>query len=104
MATIHLSFSQNKNKQIVTLTGELTRLSVTSITKKSIKQLLTPSAVIINLAKLSHIDTAGLAWFFYLLEQAKANNCQLSFVNLPIKLEKLINLSGVNGFLPLEAY
>jgi len=102
VADIHLSFKKNGSEQIAMLVGELTRLSVTTIAKKDIKQLLTNPLVSVDLTKLSHIDTAGLAWLFYLLEQAKINNCQLGFVNLPLKLEKLISLSGVDGFLPVN--
>ncbi len=84
------------------LVGELTRHSIMEITNNSIRVLFKPSATILDLEKLTHVDTAGLAWLFYLLEQAEINNCQLSFVNIPTKLDKLIHLSGVEGFLPVK--
>lgn len=86
----------------VELSGELTRHSIMQIKKESIKSLLSSSATTLDLAQLTRIDTAGLAWFFYLLEQASTLSCQLSFINIPTKLEKLIRLSGVEGFLPAE--
>ena len=103
MTHINLSFSSEGTEQTASFTGELTRLSASGITKKEIKQLLAPSAITIDLSTLTHIDTAGLAWFFYLLEQAEKTNCKLNFTNLPVKLEKLISLSGVDGFLPVNA-
>lgn len=84
------------------LTGELTRKSIMQITKKSIKTLFLPSSITLDLAKVTRIDTAGLAWLFYLLEQANIDNCQLFFANIPTKLDKLIRLSGVEGFLPVK--
>jgi phospholipid transport system transporter-binding protein len=84
------------------LEGELTRQTVMQISKKSIKQLLAQQSSIVDLEKVSRIDTAGLAWLFYLLEQANASRCQLTFSNIPAKLTKLISLSGVEGFLPLH--
>lgn len=84
------------------LVGELTRHSIMQITNKSIKELFKPSSTILDLAKLTHADTAGLAWLFYLLERAEKDNCQLTFVNIPTKLDKLIRLSGVEGFLPVK--
>jgi len=86
----------------VELSGELTRHSIMEITKKTIKALFLPSSNTIDLAQVTRIDTAGLAWLFYLLEQASIDNCELYFVNIPTKLDKLIRLSGVEGFLPVK--
>lgn len=98
MAIISLNISSSP----VELSGELTRHSILQITQKSIKELLSPSSVTLDLSKITRIDTAGLAWLFYLLEQASINNCELYFVNIPNKLDKLIRLSGVEGFLPVK--
>jgi len=98
MATITLNISATA----VELSGELTRHSIMQITKKSIKKLLLPSSTTLDLAKVTRIDTAGLAWLFYLLEQANIENCQVFFANIPTKLDKLIRLSGVEGFLPVK--
>lgn len=86
----------------VEFSGELTRHTITKITKKSIKALFLPPSVTLDLAEITRIDTAGLAWLFYLLEQANIDNCRLSFANIPTKLDKLIRLSGVEGFLPVK--
>jgi phospholipid transport system transporter-binding protein len=84
------------------LSGELTRHSIMQITKKSIKTLFLSSSTTLDLAQITRIDTAGLAWLFYLLEQASINSCDLFFANIPTKLDKLICLSGVAGFLPVK--
>jgi phospholipid transport system transporter-binding protein len=86
----------------VELSGELTQQSIMQITKKSIKRLFLPSSITLDLAQITRIDTAGLAWLFYLLEQASIDGCELSFINIPTKLDKLIRLSGVEGFLPVK--
>jgi len=83
------------------LAGELTRQTVMQISKVNMKKLLEQPSLILNLQQVNRIDTAGLAWLFYLLEQASIANCQLSFSNVPAKLNKLISLSGVEGFLPV---
>lgn len=94
--------SLNSTVTPVELSGELTRHSIMQIKKESINKLLSSSAITLDLAQITRIDTAGLAWLFYLLEQASTLNCQLLFVNIPTKLNKLISLSGVEGFLPVE--
>ncbi|WP_159817597.1 STAS domain-containing protein [Colwellia sp. 20A7] len=92
----------NITKDNGVLVGELTRQTVMQISKKSIKQIITQQSSVIDLQQVTRIDTAGLAWLFYLLEQANSSRCQLSFSNIPEKLNKLISLSGVEGFLPLN--
>jgi len=99
MANITLNNTEGKSLLI----GELTLHTVMQLSKKSIKQLTTQQSTIIDLQQVTRIDTAGLAWFFSLLEQANSNNCQLSFSNIPAKLNKLISLSGVDGFLPVHS-
>lgn len=99
MEKITLSITESNN----VLAGELTRQTVMQISRKSIKQLVAQQSLILDLEQVTRIDTAGLAWLFYLLEQASAASCKLSFSNVPAKLNKLISLSGVEGFLPINA-
>ena len=96
---ISLTITENSS----VLVGELTRQTVMQISKKSIKQLIAQQSLILDLKQVTRIDTAGLAWLFYLLEQASTARCQLSFSNVPAKLNNLISLSGVEGFLPVYA-
>ena len=100
VANIVLKMTTNNS----VLVGELTRHTVMQISKKEIKKLVNQPSSIVDLQQVIRVDTAGLAWLFSLLEQANSMNCQLSFSNIPEKLNKLINLSGVEGFLPLSTY
>jgi phospholipid transport system transporter-binding protein len=92
----------NSTEHISELAGELTRQTVMQISKIDIQRIIAKPVLVIDLQQVTRIDTAGLAWIFYLLEQANAASCQLSFSNVPAKLNKLISLSGVEGFLPLH--
>ncbi len=85
---------------ILVISGELTRQSVALIHSNEYANWFAHSAVNVDLDQVQKADTAGLAWLFYLLEQAGRYTCQLSFSNIPAKLTKLIKLSGVDGFLP----
>lgn len=88
------------NQNIINIEGELTRHTLTQITNKALTSLLQHSETIVDLQQVVKVDTAGLAWLFYLLEQAQKANCQLRFTHLPTKLNNLIKLSGVERFLP----
>lgn len=87
----------------IVLTGELTRQTVMTLPRKSIKEIVNQKTSVIDLQQVDQIDTAGLAWLFYLLELASQTGCQLTFSSVPAKLKKLISLSGVDGFLPVES-
>lgn len=95
---IILNISENTSE----LVGELTRQTVMQISPKSIDLLLANKLAVIDLKQVTRADTAGLAWIFYLIEKANEASCELSFSNVPAKLTKLISLSGVDGFLPIN--
>jgi phospholipid transport system transporter-binding protein len=86
---------------IVTLSGELIRQTVATISTEQLKCFLEQKSVIINLAAVDRIDTAGLAWLLNQIELAQANACQLYFEHLPSSLIKLATLSSVDKFLPV---
>ena len=89
------------NHGILAISGELSRHSVAQIKDDEYVNGFDHGAVKVDLSHVSKADTAGLAWLFYLLEQAAEYACQLSFSNIPDNLSKLITLSGVDGLLPL---
>jgi phospholipid transport system transporter-binding protein len=83
------------------INGELSRYSLALISNTNYSSYFERSEIVIDLSQVTKVDTAGLAWMFYLIEHATSLNCQLSFTHLPIKLDKLITLSGVDGLLPV---
>lgn len=89
------------NGSNVNVSGTLTRHTVMQVTNKELKNAFSHNAVELDFSQVTHVDTAGLAWLFLLLEQAATHNCQLTFQGLPKKLDKLIELSGVQGLLPV---
>ncbi len=89
------------NHGTLVINGELTRQSVSNIKNKQYALWFEHSAVKVDLKQVGKVDTAGLAWLFYLFEQGVRYSCQLTYCNLPTKLTKLITLSGVDGLLPL---
>jgi phospholipid transport system transporter-binding protein len=89
------------------LAGELTRQSIPQLVKEQATNKLfgyqKVKRVVVDLKKVSKVDTAGLAWLLQQIEIAQANACQLTFAHLPSELIKLAKLSGVDGFLPVES-
>lgn len=100
-----VSIESNNNGRF-TFSGELNRNTVSNcwpdagkvlhLAKKNNQQAT------LDLAKISHIDTAGLAWLVNLIAEQKQLEQPLSLVNCPDSLLKLAKISDVDGLLPLE--
>lgn len=82
--------------------GALTRATITRAFDKKHRQLVNQECIIIDLAKVTQVDTAGLAWILLLIELAISKACKISLVNLPDDLLKLAKLSAVDTLLPIE--
>ena len=95
-----ISVQQTANK--VVISGILTRATITRAFEKKYRQLVSDDNITFDLANVTQIDTAGLAWVLMLIEQAAMNACQIVLTNVPEDLLKLAKLSAVDTFLPLE--
>jgi phospholipid transport system transporter-binding protein len=82
--------------------GALTRATITRAFDKQYRKLIDGKRIVLDLAKVNQIDTAGLAWILLLIELAAANACDISLVNLPDDLLKLAKLSAVDTMLPID--
>lgn len=82
------------------LSGELIRQTVPTISVKQWRGYYKQTQVVIDLANVAKVDTAGLAWLLTQVEIAQANTCQISFEHLPSSLIKLAQLSSVDALLP----
>lgn len=92
---------ESKGEKLM-VSGKLTRDHVTRDFEKRSYQLINTESSVINLSKVSQIDTAGLAWLLAMLEHANQQNIHLYFTEIPAKLANLAKLSGVAGFLPAQ--
>ncbi len=95
-----IDVQQAEQKAIIS--GALTRATITRAFDKKYRQLVDDKEVIIDLAKVSKIDTAGLAWILMLVELAAQNTCKITLINLPEDLLKLAKLSAVDTLLPIQ--
>lgn len=82
--------------------GALTRATITPAFDKKYRQLVDNEQIILDLAKVNQVDTAGLAWILLLIELAANKKCQISLANIPDDLLKLAKLSAVDTLLLIE--
>jgi phospholipid transport system transporter-binding protein len=64
------------------------------------KQLPMALTLVVDLSKVTHVDTASISLMFEWLRHAKAKKCDLSFANSPKNLLSLIALYGVTDLIP----
>ena len=95
-----INVQQAEQKAI--FSGALTRATITRTFDKKYRKLVDNKRIVLDLAKVNQIDTAGLAWILLLVELAAAKACDISLVNLPDDLLKLAKLSAVDTILPIE--
>lgn len=95
-----INVQQTDQKAI--FSGALTRATITRAFDKEYRKLVYNKRVVLDLAHVSQIDTAGLAWILLLIELAASKACHISLVNLPDDLLKLAKLSAVDTLLPIE--
>lgn len=88
------------NDKDIALFGELTQETITQSLENRSKAFFTNKSVVINLAGINKVDTAGLAWLLTLVELASESSCSIGFIHLSEELQKLAKLTAVDAFLP----
>ena len=90
------------DNDVATFHGELSVFTIDTAFEKKTLHSFHNKNVVIDLAGVSKIDTAGLAWFLCLVEEANKTKSEISFHNIPPDLIKLAKLSAVDLFLPTK--
>ena len=84
------------------LSGELNRDTVMDSWSLRNQGFTQQKEILLDLAGVSHVDTAGLAWLVNLVADCQKLKVQLKLSNVPITLLKLAKISDVEGILPLQ--
>ncbi|MDN4502025.1 STAS domain-containing protein [Alteromonadaceae bacterium BrNp21-10] len=83
--------------------GALTRNTVVGAwPNRRIQWAALDADVIFDLAQVTAIDTAGLAWLIQLTSECQQAEKQLTVRHVPTSLLKLAKISDVEGLLPLQ--
>ncbi|WP_189378415.1 STAS domain-containing protein [Thalassotalea profundi] len=94
--TVEITMNDND----ISLVGELTQQTISHALEKKAKAFFQKKNVVINLAGIKKVDTAGLAWLLTLVELASINTCTIGFTHLSEELQNLAKLTAVDAFLP----
>jgi len=79
--------------------GDLTIGEAKSLMAES-NALPMAGSLVIDFAKVTHVDTASISLMFEWLRQAQAKKCDLRFTHFPKNLLSLMSLYGVMDLIP----
>ncbi|MCF6217451.1 MAG: STAS domain-containing protein [Gammaproteobacteria bacterium] len=99
MAALATIESQGAGKMEVK--GDLVFSSVTSLLAESVAYFKPQEELSIDLAAVTHSDSAGVALLLEWMQMAKLRNLKLSFSNIPAQMWTIIDVSGLAQRLPL---
>lgn len=83
------------------LQGELNRHTIPKFNGlKSVQQ--SDADITLNMAAVSHVDTAGLAWLINVLKDTRRRNVPVQLKDVPQTLLNLAKISDVDSFLSVQ--
>ena len=86
------------------INGVLNQKTVSSLWQQKKIFIAEKEQLTIDLSLITHIDSAGLAFLTCLKSEAIKSGHELSFINIPIKLRKLIELSHMEEVLEFQLH
>jgi len=84
------------------INGVLNQKTVSGLWQQKKMFIAEKNQLTIDLASITHSDSAGLAFLTCLKSEAVKSGYELSFINIPIQLRKLIELSHMEEVLDFQ--
>ncbi len=92
--------TEEKNEEvIVRFSGEIDMLSIKGMKDKLFALSEKNKNIIIDFANLDYLDSTGIGILLTLNRMQLDNNCTLTLVNVPEKIENILRLSSLNDIL-----
>lgn len=88
---------------MLTVSGEMDMYNAESF-KQAIDRLLSDAevGVIVDFGELAYIDSSGIGALLYSVTQGKSRNTGVCFIKVVGSVRKVIELTSLLGFLPIE--
>lgn len=93
------TFNAQINDNTLTVKGDMTNQSLTKDARITHASLFSLSHCNIDLAGVTHVDSAGLAWLINLLRDAQQHKVEVTFSHVPDTLYKLATLSNAESLI-----
>ncbi|WP_058301387.1 STAS domain-containing protein [Gorillibacterium timonense] len=97
-----MTVKESSDNYTIYVSGELD-LAVSAEFRSEIEPLLTSDKeVVLDMADLTYIDSTGMGIIIFFLKARKEDGKALSVQNVPQKIKKLFDLTGITRFLPVH--
>ena len=83
------------------LAGDLTFAHVADL-YEDVALEFTGERIRVDLAQVRHADSAGLALLLEWLRNARATGCDIEYLHIPLQLQSLIDVSGLEHLIRLQ--
>ena len=87
---------------LLLVSGDLVFVTVPALLEKASRLLAGRREVAIDLAEVTHADSAGLALLLEWIDRGRSDGCLIRFRNIPSSLLRIARLSNVEALLPHE--
>ncbi|MEO3945532.1 STAS domain-containing protein [Gorillibacterium sp. CAU 1737] len=93
---------EEADQHTIYVKGELD-LAVAAEFRSAIEPLIsTDKEVILDMGELTYIDSTGMGILIFFLKARKEENRAFAVQNIPQKIKKLLDLTGITRFLPVQ--
>ena len=86
----------------ISISGDLDFQSVPELCQNSAKLFSAQTALRIDLTDVNRCDSSGVALLVEWLRQARSGGQRLEFVNIPMQMQAIIQVTDLEELLPLE--
>ncbi len=90
----------HKNGQL-SVEGSITIDNVVTVAERGVA-LFNSGDLVIDMARVAEVDSTAVSMLLEWRREANRRNCQLSFINIPQKLQSLVQLYGVAELMRLS--
>lgn len=101
---LEINRSEDKKGAILSLSGEIDAYTAPQL-KESFGTLLgqEDQTIIVDMEKVTYMDSTGLGVFISALKSAKEKNKQLKLVNIQERVYRLFQITGLDEIMDLKA-
>lgn len=101
---LEVNLTEENKESVLSLSGEIDAYTAPQL-KESFKSLLELSGqtIIVDMEKVTYMDSTGLGVFISVLKTAKEKGSRLKLVNIQDRVYRLFQITGLDEIMDLKA-
>lgn len=101
---LEIKLTENEEQSILNVSGEIDAYTAPQL-KESFASIIEKEnkEIIVDLEKVTYMDSTGLGVFIGALKSAKEKNSQLKLINIQDRVYRLFQITGLDDIMDLKA-